>query len=235
MESATKSNDVRASLGDPPNTRTEANLVSRVPCRRMSARNAMAGGFSCEGDSRFGGVSADESSTWNTFRSRTPIRCGSRWRSVFSRWGLSVWAVGPRGRWIVAVLIFPGIVTVVYRIHAAGRGSIDCGGSLFGLFAAAEMFVCTMGGTVARDRAAHRFCGAFKSRKRVPADKGRGTLPGIGPRHTLEPRSQCSGKIITAATTQPPYVYDQRVRRASTIGQYLALMNEADEEAFPCT
>lgn len=55
----------------------------------------------------------------------------------------------------------------------------------------------------------------------------------LATRSNLDPKAP--EKIITAATTQPPYVYDQRVRRASTIGQYLALMNEADEEAFPCT
>ena len=39
--------------------------------------------------------------------------------------------------------------------------------------------------------------------------------------------------IITAATTQPPYVYDPRVRRAETIDEYVALMKEADERGVP--
>jgi len=40
-------------------------------------------------------------------------------------------------------------------------------------------------------------------------------------------------EIITAATTQPPYVYDPRVRRASTVEQYAALMTEADKKSVP--
>ena len=40
-------------------------------------------------------------------------------------------------------------------------------------------------------------------------------------------------RIITAATTQPPYVYDPRVRRAETIDEYVALMKEADERGVP--
>ena len=208
MESATKSNDVRASLGDPPNTRTEANLVSRVPCRRMSARNAMAGGFSCVDDSRLGefrpmdpvhGIPSDRGRPSGAVLPRH--RAGGR---SFHAGDCPAVSRRTRGRWIVAVLIFPGIVTYAYAVLQKKMlmewyvGFMLQGVAVLiaaGAFSPLRKFsFCAMGGTVARDRAAHRFCGAFKSRKRVPADKGRGTLPGIGPRHTLEPRSQCSGK-----------------------------------------
>ena len=51
----------------------------------------------------------------------------------------------------------------------------------------------------------------------------------LATRPSLDPNAPENLKIITAATTQPPYVYDPRARRALTIEQYASLMKEADE------
>ena len=51
----------------------------------------------------------------------------------------------------------------------------------------------------------------------------------LATRPSLDPNAPENLKIITAATTQPPYVYDPRVRRALTVEQYASLMKEADE------
>ena len=55
----------------------------------------------------------------------------------------------------------------------------------------------------------------------------------LATRPTLDPNAPENYLIITAATTQPPYVYDPRVRRAETIDEYVALMREADERGVP--
>ena len=55
----------------------------------------------------------------------------------------------------------------------------------------------------------------------------------LSTRPNLDPNAPENFEIITAATTQPPYVYDPRVRRASTVEQYAALMKEADERGVP--
>jgi hypothetical protein len=52
-------------------------------------------------------------------------------------------------------------------------------------------------------------------------------------RPSLNPNAPENLNIVTAATTQPPFVYDPRVRRASTVDQYVSLMREADERGVP--
>lgn len=55
----------------------------------------------------------------------------------------------------------------------------------------------------------------------------------LATRPNLDPNAPENLEIITAATTQPPYVYDPRVRRAETINEYVELMREADERGVP--
>jgi hypothetical protein len=55
----------------------------------------------------------------------------------------------------------------------------------------------------------------------------------LATRTTLDPNAPENLEVITAATTQPPYVYDPRVRRAETIDEYVELMKEADARGVP--
>ena len=52
-------------------------------------------------------------------------------------------------------------------------------------------------------------------------------------RPSQDPNAPDNLNIMTAATTQPPYVYDPRVQRASTVDEYATLMKEADERGVP--
>jgi hypothetical protein len=159
-----------------------------------------------------------------------------------------LWVVEPRARWLVAVLIFPGLLTYAY---AAIRNK-----------ALMESYVGFMLQGVAVTVAAGTFW-VFSPLRRFPAARWVGPLLAVvlvgafavlsnPARHflltwgaeryresvlvtrpSLDPNTQENRKIITAATTQPPYVYDPRVRRASTVDQYASLMKEADERGVP--
>ena len=148
----------------------------------------------------------------------------------------------------MAVLIFPGVVTYAY---AAIRNK-----------ALMESYVGFMLQGVALTVAAGAFW-AFSPLRRFPAARWSGPLLAVvlvgafaalsnPARHflltwgaeryresvlvtrpSLDPNAPENLNIMTAATTQPPYVYDPRVRRASTVDQYASLMKEADERGVP--
>ena len=159
-----------------------------------------------------------------------------------------LWVVEPRARWLVAVLIFPGLLTYAY---AAIRNK-----------ALMESYVGFMLQGVAVAVAAGAFW-AFAPLRRFPAARWAGPLLAVGlvgafavlsnparhflltwgaeryresvliTRPSLDPNAPENRNIMTAATTQPPYVYDPRVRKASTVDQYASLMKEADERGVP--
>ena len=159
-----------------------------------------------------------------------------------------LWIVEPRARWLVAVLIFPGILTYVYAVLRHKM--------------LMEWYVGFMLQGVAVMVAAGAFW-AFSPLRRFPAARWAGTLLAVvlvcafavlshparhflltwgaeryresvlATRPSLDPNAPENLKIITAATTQPPYVYDPRVRRALTVEQYASLMKEADERGVP--
>ena len=155
-----------------------------------------------------------------------------------------LWIVEPRARWLVAVLIFPGLLTYAYAVL--------CHKTLM------EWYVGFMLQGIALMVAAGAFW-AFSPLRKFPAARWAGTLLAVelvcafavlsnparqflltwgaeryresvlATRPSLDPNAPENLKIITAATTQPPYVYDPRVRRALTVEQYASLMKEADE------
>ena len=159
-----------------------------------------------------------------------------------------LWIVEPRARWLVAVLIFPGILTYVYAVLRHRM--------------LMEQYVGFMLQGVAVMVAAGAFW-AFSPLRRFSAARWAGTLLAtvlvcafavlshparhflltwgaeryresvLATRPSLDPNAPKNLRIITAATTQPPYVYDPRVRRALTVEQYASLMREADERGVP--
>ena len=159
-----------------------------------------------------------------------------------------LWVLEPRSRWLVAILIFPGILTYVY---AAIRNK-----------ALMEPYVGSILQGVAITVAAGAFL-AFSPLRRFPAARWAGPLLAIvlvgafatlsnPARHflltwgaeryresvlltrpSLDPNAPENFNIMTAATAQLPSVYDPRVRRASTVDQYASLMKEADERGVP--
>ena len=159
-----------------------------------------------------------------------------------------LWVIEPSARWLVAVLIFPGFLTYAY---AAIRNK-----------ALMESYMGFMLQGVALMVAAGAFW-AFSPLRRFPAARWAGPLLAVvlvagfallsNParyflltwgaeryresvlvtRPSLDPNAPENLNIMTAATTQPPYVYDPRVRRASTVEQYASLMKEADQRGVP--
>jgi hypothetical protein len=159
-----------------------------------------------------------------------------------------LWIVEPRARWLVAVLIFPGILTYVYAVLRHKM--------------LMEWYVGFMLQGVAVMVAAGA-CWAFSPLRRFPSARWAGTLLAVllvcafavlsqparhflltwgaeryresvlATRPSLDPNAPENLGIITAATTQPPYVYDPRVRRALTVEQYASLIREADERGVP--
>ncbi len=159
-----------------------------------------------------------------------------------------LWVIEPGARWIVTVLIFPGILTYLF---AAIRNK-----------ALMEPYVGFMLQGVALTVAAGAFW-AFSPLRRLPSARWFGPMLAVvlvgafavisnPARHflltwgaqryresvlvtrpSLNPNAPENLNIVTAATTQPPFVYDPRVRRASTVDQYVSLMREADERGVP--
>ena len=155
-----------------------------------------------------------------------------------------LWIVEPRARWLVAVLIFPGLLT--YAVALLRHKMLM------------EWYVGFMLQGIALMVAAGAFW-AFSPLRKFPAARWAGTLLAVvlvcafavlsnparqflltwgaeryresvlATRPSLDPNAPENLKIITAATTQPPYVYDPRARRALTVEQYASLMKEADE------
>jgi hypothetical protein len=157
-------------------------------------------------------------------------------------------AAEPRARWIVAVLVLPGILTYAYAairnkaLMESYVGFMLQGAALtvaagaFWAFSPLRRFprarwigpvlaVVLIGAFAVLSNPARRFLlswGAERYRESV-----------LVTRPNLNPNAPENLNIMTAATTQPPYVYDPRVRRASTIEQYVLLMREADERGVP--
>ena len=153
----------------------------------------------------------------------------------------------PRGRWLVAVLILPGLLTYAYAVlqkkmlmewyvgfMLQGVAAAVAAGALWVFSRQTFRAVRWAGPSFALlilvafgvlSNPAREFLlmnGAARYRESV-----------LATRPTLDPNAPENHNIITAATTQPPYVYDPRVRRAETIDEYVALMKEADERGVP--
>ena len=157
-------------------------------------------------------------------------------------------AVELRGRWIVAVLILPGLLTYAYALlqrkmlmewyvgfMLQGVAVVIAAGA-FWAFSPLRIFsfarwlgpalaILLLVASAVLSNPARQFLltkGAERYRESV-----------LATRPTLDPNAPENLEIITAATTQPPYVYDPRVQRANTIDDYVALMKEADERGVP--
>jgi hypothetical protein len=157
-------------------------------------------------------------------------------------------AVEPRGRWIVTVLILPGLLTYVYAVFQKKMlMEWYIGFMLQGIAAAIAAGAFWVLSPLRRFRAVRWVGPAFALLILVafgvlsnPAREflltngaARYRESVLATRPTLDPNAPENYLIITAATTQPPYVYDPRVRRAETIDEYVALMKEADERGVP--
>jgi hypothetical protein len=167
---------------------------------------------------------------------------------LFILGSIRLWFVEPRGRWIVAVLIFPGLLTYAYAalqrkmlmewyvgFMLQGVAALIAAGA-FWIFSPLRKFsfagwmgpllaVILLVAFAALSHPAREFLltkGAERYRESV-----------LATRPNLDPNRPENLEIITAATTQPPYVYDPRVRRAETINEYVELMREADERGVP--
>ena len=154
-------------------------------------------------------------------------------------------AVEPRGRWIVTVLILPGLLTYAYAVFQKKMlMEWYVGFMLQGIAAAIAAGGFWVLSPLRRFRAVRWAGPAFALLILVafgvlsnPAREflltygaARYRESVLATRPTLDPNAPENYLIITAATTQPPYVYDPRARRAETIDEYVALMKEADEE-----
>ncbi len=159
-----------------------------------------------------------------------------------------LWLVQPRARSLVAVLIFPGLLTYAYAVlrhkmlmewylgfMLQGVALMVAAGAVWVIsplrrlqvpqWTAASLAVALVCAFAVLSNPARQFLltwGAERYRESV-----------LSTRPNLDPNAPENFEIITAATTQPPYVYDPRVRRASTVEQYAALMKEADERGVP--
>ena len=159
-----------------------------------------------------------------------------------------LWIAEPRARWLMVILIFPGLLTYAYAVFRQKM--------------LMEWYVGFMLQGVALVISAGAFW-AFAPLRKFPAARWAGPLLAVGlvcafallshparhflltwgaeryresvlaTRPSLDPNAPENLNIITAATTQPPYVYDPRARRAVTVEQYASLMREADERAVP--
>jgi len=161
---------------------------------------------------------------------------------------IRLWVVEPRARWVVAVLIIPGILTYAYAVlrhkmlmewyvgfMLQGVAVMVAAGAFwvfsplrrfpFARWAGPLLAIVLVGALAALSNPARQFLltwGAERYRESV-----------LATRPSLDPNAPENFEIITAATTQPPYVYDPRVRRALTVEQYVSLMKEADERGVP--
>ena len=157
-------------------------------------------------------------------------------------------AIEPRGRWIVTVLILPGLLTYAYAVlQKKMLMEWYVGFMLQGIAAAVAAGAFWVFSPLRRFRVVRWAGPAFALLILVafgvlsnPAREflltngaARYRESVLATRPTLDPNAPENPYIITAATTQPPYVYDPRVRRAETIDEYVALMKEADERGVP--
>jgi hypothetical protein len=154
----------------------------------------------------------------------------------------------PRGRWIVTVLILPGLLTYAYAVlQKKMLMEWYVGFMLQGIAAAVAAGAFWAVSPLRRFRALRWIGPSFallilvafgllsNPAREFLLTKGaaRYRQSVLATRPTLDPNAPENHRIITAATTQPPYVYDPRVRRAETIDEYVALMKEADERGVP--
>jgi hypothetical protein len=168
--------------------------------------------------------------------------------ALFTLGIVRLWIVEPRARWVVAVLIFPGVLTYAYALFQKkmlmewyvgfmlqGVAIVVASGAFwafsplrrfpFARWAGPSLAIVMLIAFAALSNPARQFLLTFG------AERYRESV--LATRPNLDPNAPENMKIITAATTQPPYVYDPRVRRASTIEEYAALMKEADERGVP--
>jgi hypothetical protein len=162
--------------------------------------------------------------------------------------GIRLWFAEPRGRWIVVLLILPGLLTYAYAVlqkkmlmewyvgfMLQGLAALIAAGAFwaflplrrfsFARWAGPLSAVVLLGAFAMLSNPAREFLltkGAERYRESV-----------LATRPTLDPNAPENREIITAATTQPPYVYDPRVRKAETVDEYVELMIEADERGVP--
>lgn len=167
---------------------------------------------------------------------------------LFVLGGIRLWAVEPRGRWIVAVLILPGLLTYAYAVlqrkmlmewyvgfMLQGVAALIAAGALWTFSPLRRFSWARWAGPMAAAILLFAFAALSNPARQFLLTKGaeRYRESVLATRPTLDPNAPENLEIITAATTQPPFVYDPRVRRAETVDEYVKLMREADERGVP--
>lgn len=159
-----------------------------------------------------------------------------------------LWFIEPRGRWIIVLLILPGLLTYGYALlqrkmlmewyvgfMLQGVAALVAAGAVW-IFSPLRRFsfsgwasplaaIILLAAFAVLSNPAREFLlkkGAERYRESV-----------LATRPTLDPNAPENLEVITAATTQPPYVYDPRVRRVESIDEYVELMKEADTRGVP--
>ena len=159
-----------------------------------------------------------------------------------------LWVKEPRARWLVAVLIFPGLLTYAYAVlrqkmlmewylgfMLQGIAVMVAAGAFWAFSPLRKFPAARWAGTLLAAVLVCAFAGLSNPARQFllnwGAERYRESV--LATRPSLDPNAPENLKIITAATTQPPYVYDPRVRRALAVEQYASLMKEADERGVP--
>jgi hypothetical protein len=159
-----------------------------------------------------------------------------------------LWTAEPRARWLVAVLIFPGILTYAYAVlrqkmlmewyvgfMLPGVALVVSAGAFWAFTPLRKFSVARWAGPLLAVALVGAFAWLSQPARHFlltwGAERYRESV--LVTRPSLDPNAPENLNIITAATTQPPYVYDPRARRAVTVKQYADLMREADERGVP--
>ncbi len=156
--------------------------------------------------------------------------------------------VEPRGRWIIIILILPGVLTYAYAVlqkkmlmewyvgfMLQGIAAAIAAGAFWAFSPLRRFQVVRWAGPLLALLMLVAFAALSNPAREFLLTKGAALYREsvLATRPSLDPNVPANHDIITAATTQPPYVYDPRVRRAETIDEYVALMKEADERGVP--
>ena len=118
-----------------------------------------------------------------------------------------LWIVEPRARWLVAVLIFPGLLTYAYAVlrhkmlmewyvgfMLQGVALMVAAGAFWAFSPLRRFPAARWAGTLLAVALVCAFAVLSQSRETVLAHVGRGTLPGIRARDTPKSGSQCATK-----------------------------------------
>jgi hypothetical protein len=157
-------------------------------------------------------------------------------------------AVEPRGRWLVTVLVLPGLLTYAYAVFQKkmlmewyvgfmlqGIAAAIAAGAFWAFSPLRRFSFARTTGPFFAGITLIAFAVLSNPAREFLLTKGAAGYREsvLATRPNLDPNAPENHHIITAATTQPPYVYDPRVRRAETIDEYVALMKEADDRGVP--